>query len=298
MFLLGALGRVGDDAHRFLLKGGVAMELRLRLRARATKDIDIIVIPDRNADILEVLQDALDEPYLDFAFRLTDSRPIERTPAQRMSVKMTYRGKSWATLQLEASGPEAGSDEAEQIGAFSLTQLGLDGPHEVACQSLRYQIATKLHAVTVAFDADRGSGGAVSVDHLLLPRPERFYAAGGHAATSCLARPSFAGRRWPVEATSSLEAIPRAGIRAEFRRRRCDRGRGAGAGAHRRNRSRSSLDGEAGAELDQRRKLLPAARGPSSFPRRPPWRGRPPGARRVSGTAAAGAGPLAGRDGT
>jgi hypothetical protein len=168
MILLGALGRVGDDAHRFLLKGGVAMELRLRLRARATKDIDIIVIPDRNADILEVLQDALDEPYLDFAFRLTDSRPIERTPAQRMSVKMTYRGKSWATLQLEASGPEAGSDEAEQIGAFSLTQLGLDGPHEVACQSLRYQIATKLHAVTERFDDRENDRFRDLIDLLLL----------------------------------------------------------------------------------------------------------------------------------
>ena len=168
MILLGALGRVGDDAHRFLLKGGVAMELRLRLRARATKDIDIIVIPDRNADILEVLQDALDEPYLDFAFRLTDSRPIERTPAQRMSVKMTYRGKSWATLQLEASGPEAGSDETEQIGAFSLTQLGLDGPDEVACQSLRYQIATKLHAVTERFDDRENDRFRDLIDLLLL----------------------------------------------------------------------------------------------------------------------------------
>jgi hypothetical protein len=168
MILLGALGRVGDDAHRFLLKGGVAMELRLRLRARATKDIDIIVIPDRNADILEVLQDALDEPYLDFAFRLTDSRPIEGTPAQRMSVKMTYRGKSWATLQLEASGPEAGSDETEQIGAFSLTQLGLDGPDEVACQSLRYQIATKLHAVTERFDDRENDRFRDLIDLLLL----------------------------------------------------------------------------------------------------------------------------------
>jgi hypothetical protein len=168
MILLGALGRVGDDAHRFLLKGGVAMELRLRLRARATKDIDIIVIPDRNADILEVLQDALDEPYLDFAFRLTDSRPIERTPTQRMSVKMTYRGKSWATLQLEASGPEAGSDETEQIGAFSLTQLGLDGPDEVACQSLRYQIATKLHAVTERFDDRENDRFRDLIDLLLL----------------------------------------------------------------------------------------------------------------------------------
>jgi hypothetical protein len=168
MILLGALARVDDDAHRFLLKGGVAMELRLRLRARATKDIDIIVIPDRSADILEVLQDALDEPYLDFAFRLTDSRPIEHAPAQRTSVKMAYKGKSWATLQLEASGPELGSDEAEQISAFSVTQLGLDGPAEVACQSLRYQIATKLHAVTESFDDRENDRFRDLIDLLLL----------------------------------------------------------------------------------------------------------------------------------
>jgi hypothetical protein len=169
MILLGALGRAGDDAHRFLLKGGVAMELRLRLRARATKDVDIIVTPDRSADILEVLQEALEEPYLDFAFRLTDASTIEHTPAQRMSVKMAYKGKPWATLRLEASGPEPGSDEVEQISAFSLTQLGLDGPDEVACQSLRYQIATKLHAVTERFD-DRDNDRFRDLIDLLLLR--------------------------------------------------------------------------------------------------------------------------------
>jgi hypothetical protein len=62
MVLLGALERVGDDEHRFLLKGGVAMELRLRLRGRATKDIDIVILPEDDADIIELLQDALEEP--------------------------------------------------------------------------------------------------------------------------------------------------------------------------------------------------------------------------------------------
>lgn len=152
MVLLGALERLGDDEHRFLLKGGVAIELRLKLRARATKDVDVIVIPDGEVDIVDALADALQEPYLDFAFRVTNVQEIAPTPALRMDVKMAYKHKPWATLRLEASPPEADATEAEQIAAFSLTQLGLDGPEQIACQSLRYQIATKLHAVTQRFD--------------------------------------------------------------------------------------------------------------------------------------------------
>ncbi len=166
------------------------MELRLRLRARATKDVDIIVIPDRDADILDVLQDALNEPYLDFAFRLTDSRPIEHTPAQRMSVKMTYRGKSWATLALEASGPEAGSDEAEQISAFSLyttrPRRTRRGCLPVAALSDRHQAARRDRALRRSRERP-------------LPRPHRSASparprTGAHAAGRgmprrlCLAR--------------------------------------------------------------------------------------------------------------
>lgn len=172
MVLLGALERVGDDEHRFLLKGGVAMELRLRLRARATKDIDIVVIPDGEADIVELLQDALEEPYLDFAFRVTDVREIANTPAQRMNVRMTYKDKPWATLQLEVSGPEVGATEPEQISAFSLTHLGLAGPDQVACQSLRYQMATKLHAVTERFDDGENDRFRDLIDLLLLAELE------------------------------------------------------------------------------------------------------------------------------
>jgi len=62
--LLGALSRDGDDRRRFLLKGGVAMELRLRLRARATKDIDIVVFAETEDDLIDTLQAAL-EHHLD-----------------------------------------------------------------------------------------------------------------------------------------------------------------------------------------------------------------------------------------
>ena len=117
MVLLGALERMGDDEHRFVLKGGVAMELRLQLQARATKDTDIIVITAEGVGIIDALRDALAEPYLDFAFRLANVRGIGDTPAQAMDVKMTYKNKAWATLRLEASPPEAGAAEPEPIGA-------------------------------------------------------------------------------------------------------------------------------------------------------------------------------------
>lgn len=168
MVLLGALERMGHGEHRFLLKGGVAMELRLQLQARATKDTDIIVITAAGVSIVDALRDALAGPYLDFAFRVANVRGIGDTPAQAMDVKMTYKNKAWATLRLEASPPEAGAAESEAIGAFSLTRLGLDGPEEVICQSLRYQMATKLHAVTERFPDRENDRFRDLIDLLLL----------------------------------------------------------------------------------------------------------------------------------
>lgn len=168
MVVLGALERDGDDGHRFLLKGGVAIELRLRLRARATKDVDIIVVCDNDADLVEVLADALDEPHLGFGFRVTNVREIANTPALRMDLKLTFKGKPWATVQLEASRPEANAAEPELIGAISLTELGLNGPDEIACQSVRYQIATKLHAVSERFEDRENDRVRDLIDLLLL----------------------------------------------------------------------------------------------------------------------------------
>jgi hypothetical protein len=195
--LLGALARGDDGERRFLLKGGVAIELRLRLRARATKDVDIIVILDGEVDLIDALRVALEQPYLDFGFRLARIQSIENTPAQRMDVKMTYKGRPWATLRLEASPPGAEQAEAEDISGFSLTQLGLHGPEQVACQSLRYQIATKLHAVTERFADGENDRFRDLIDLLLLRELEPDLA---QVVEAC--RDVFNGRAkqpWPPE---------------------------------------------------------------------------------------------------
>ena len=70
MIMAGVLERATDaDSPLFIVKGGVALELRLRDRARATKDIDI-VLRDTTANLADSLEEALTgEPYQGFSFR-------------------------------------------------------------------------------------------------------------------------------------------------------------------------------------------------------------------------------------
>lgn len=157
MILAGALERVQDAAGNpaFVIKGGVALELRLRLRARATKDFDA-TFHERFGDMLTTLDRALEEPYGAFQFaRRGDIRDLG-TRAKRIEIRVQYQNKPWATVQMEVSAAaDDRSIEVEQIPATSLEEFGIDGPEFVTCLSLRYQIAQKIHAVTAPPPVDR-----------------------------------------------------------------------------------------------------------------------------------------------
>lgn len=146
--LIGALDRVrGDDGPRFLVKGGISMELRLGLAARATKDVDVVFRGDPD-QLVDALDEAFAQPYSGFEFRRkTELESIRETGSKRFDVQVTFHGKGWETIQVEVAPPEA--DEAEIVlAAISLADFSLDGPDRIACLSLRFQIAQKLHAVT------------------------------------------------------------------------------------------------------------------------------------------------------
>jgi hypothetical protein len=148
MALIGALDRVrADDGPRFLVKGGVSIELRLGLRVRATKDVDLVFRGDAT-EMLDALEEALDQPYAGFAFRRKgEVEDIRDTGSQRLEVQLSFGGRGWQTLQLEVAKPEAEEIELVPV-AVGISDFGLDSPETVACLSLRYQIAQKLHAVT------------------------------------------------------------------------------------------------------------------------------------------------------
>lgn len=156
MMFVGALERVReeDTPARFIIKGGLAIELRFQGRARTTRDLDAVFAGSID-DLLADFDEAFAEPFSGFAFTYTQPEKIRDTGAHRLEVKLSYEGRSWSTLKVEVSPPEGGSHEAEGLAPFDLSAFNLNGPAEVSCQSLRYQTAQKIHACTETFSDGR-----------------------------------------------------------------------------------------------------------------------------------------------
>jgi hypothetical protein len=149
MMLSGALDRAvtRPSGPRFIVKGGVALELRLRGRARATEDLDIVAVCDED-DLVAALDDALREPYHDCTFT---RRPDARTLGDkgvRVWSQIAYRSQRWATVQVDLARPDGTDTETERLPGIPLSTFGLTGPADVVCLSLRYHVAQKFHGMT------------------------------------------------------------------------------------------------------------------------------------------------------
>lgn len=144
----GALETVqADGGPRFLIKGGTSMELRLGAGARTTRDVDIIFRGDPE-EMLDSLEEAFETPYGGFSFRRKgEIEEIRDTGSRRLAIQVEFASSNWQTFQLEVARPEIAEAEFVPV-AISVADFKLDGPERVACLSLRFQIAQKLHAVT------------------------------------------------------------------------------------------------------------------------------------------------------
>lgn len=150
MVLVAILGfaRDEDEEPLFLLKGGVAMELRFGLAARATKDFDTAFRANA-ADMLDRIDSVLRAGYEDFEARRTEAETVAGSQALRFDIKLDYRGKPWATVKFEVAPAEGNMGrEIDRLSAMPLDHLGLTGPTDVPCVAVRWQIAQKLHACT------------------------------------------------------------------------------------------------------------------------------------------------------
>lgn len=144
--------RAEDDTPLFVLKGGVAMQLRFQRRARSSADIDMIF--RRDLALLEpTLAEAPRYPVGHFTVRAV-GKPhlLGPTGTVRQPLQVLYSRTPWSRIYLEASPPEGASAEMERLEILppspDLTVFGLDPVEPVPCMSVAYQIAQKLHACT------------------------------------------------------------------------------------------------------------------------------------------------------
>jgi hypothetical protein len=100
MVVAAVLDRVRDenDEPVFLLKGGVAMELRLKLRARTTKDYDA-AFRARADEVLDLLDEALRGSYNNFTLIRDAPEDIRNTGAMRLRLRLSYKGREWGQRQ-------------------------------------------------------------------------------------------------------------------------------------------------------------------------------------------------------
>lgn len=151
MIMAGALERAdGPGGPRFIVKGGVALELRLRDRARATKDIDI-VLRDTAADLAEALEQVLvGEAYQGFSFRRKGEPLLLDNGAVNVEFAVTYRGQPWTSMSVDIARAEPGEADVEWVEAIALTEaFGVTGPAQLPCLPLRFHVAQKLHGMTL-----------------------------------------------------------------------------------------------------------------------------------------------------
>lgn len=152
--VLNALHGVRNAAGKsmFVVKGGVAIELRLRLDARATRDLDAVFLGGFE-EWLDALDNAFEEPVADFELSRGEPVEIRTTKTMRVHVYLDYRGRRWGTVTLEVA-PAEGREilDVDEVQAFDLAQFGLPAPETVPVVGLPYLIAQKLHACTEPFD--------------------------------------------------------------------------------------------------------------------------------------------------
>jgi hypothetical protein len=170
MIVTAVLDRVRDEDGEpiFLLKGGLAMELRLQLRARATGDYDA-AFRVRTEEVIDRLDEALAAPWNNFDLTRDAPEIIPNTEAVRIRLRLSYKRRSWGSVHLEMAPVEGNMGrELDRIEAMSLDPLQVPLPEAANCVSLRYQVAQKLHACTEVFDEGRENDRFRDVMDILL----------------------------------------------------------------------------------------------------------------------------------
>lgn len=149
MALLGLLqaNETRSGTTRFVVKGGVAIELRLRGRARATRDLDLTV-HSPVGNLVEIIESAIEGEFNGFTFRRNGAAHVMPNATIRIRIAAQYKSQSWTSVQVDASPSELPTENVEYTDSISMAEFGLATPPPVPCLSLPVQLAQKVHALT------------------------------------------------------------------------------------------------------------------------------------------------------
>lgn len=145
---------------RWVVKGGVALDLRLGDRARATNDLDLTWPDPREtttAHLIAAATLALDDGF-DFTIeRINEPAPEGETDLSRYRVTAELAGRRFETMTLDIGGDDPLPAAPDLIASLDL--LGFAGVAGVTVPvvPLATQLAEKVHASTATYGGGRAS---------------------------------------------------------------------------------------------------------------------------------------------
>ncbi len=134
----------------WLLKGGLAMDMRFRPRARTTRDVDLelTVEPATNEGMHDALNTAATRDLRDhFRYRLSESdRPIDQSTPARISVEASIGARIAARFHIDIGVAVATSLEPDVLDGDDLLDFAAIPRARVLAIPASKHFAEKLHA--------------------------------------------------------------------------------------------------------------------------------------------------------
>ena len=154
----------------WVLKGGLALQLRLGDRARTTKDIDLL-FAEEPEEIYRRVREAANLELGDwFAFEV--GRPSNRMHRDaggiRHSIQSLLDGRSFERFHLDVGVGDPIIEEVEYLNTPNLLTFAEIAPVSVPCYPISQQLAEKVRAYTQEYATGRSSRIKDLVDMILL----------------------------------------------------------------------------------------------------------------------------------
>jgi hypothetical protein len=159
-----------DQSSKWVVKGGLALQLRLGERARTTKDIDLLMLVQAG-EIYPRLRIAgqLDlEDWFSFEIANVAQSTTDDFGGTRYQLQSFLDGRTFESFHLDVGVGDPIIDPVEYLQTTDLLAFASFPPTVVPCYPITQQIAEKLHACTRTFQSGTSTRVKDYVDILLL----------------------------------------------------------------------------------------------------------------------------------
>ena len=165
---------IRDQPDAWVLKGGLALQLRLGNQARTTKDMDVLLTAphDEHHDVHQALVRAALLAMGDW-FQFEVERPAATIPAEPIGgVRFPVRGlldrRRFETFHVDVGWGDALVEPVETLTTPALLEFADIQPTPIPCYPLTQQVAEKVHAYTRPRATGVGSRVKDLIDILLI----------------------------------------------------------------------------------------------------------------------------------